>query len=137
NGIRIAGVDRREERLFRRIGRHAGQELIAESRPGRRRPPRDLKAAAFLPAEFNAAAHFVDRNVAEGRGDAPAYVFEGRTLSYAELLELVDRAGNALVQQGVGRGDRVLLLCLDAPEFVGAFWGAIKLGAVPVSLNTL
>ena len=29
------------------------------------------------------------------------------------------------------------MICLDAPEFLGAFWGAIKIGAVPVPVNTL
>jgi len=29
------------------------------------------------------------------------------------------------------------MLCLDAPEFVGTFWGAIKIGAVPIPVNTL
>ena len=33
--------------------------------------------------------------------------------------------------------DRVLMLCLDAPEFLGTFWGAIKIGAVPIPTNTL
>ena len=29
------------------------------------------------------------------------------------------------------------MLCLDAPEFIGTFWGAIKIGAVPIPTNTL
>ena len=29
------------------------------------------------------------------------------------------------------------MICLDAPEFLGTFWGAIKIGAVPVPVNTL
>ncbi len=33
--------------------------------------------------------------------------------------------------------DRVLMLRLDAPEFPGTFWGAIKIGANPVPVNTL
>jgi benzoate-CoA ligase len=57
-------------------------------------------------------------------------------LSYAALHDLVNRTGNALRALGVGAGDRALLLCLDAPEFLGAFWGAIKAGAVPVPVNT-
>jgi benzoate-CoA ligase family protein len=85
---------------------------------------------------FNVATWFVDRNVAEGRGRAPAVVTEARTLSYADLAELVGRSGNALRDLGVGRGDRVVLLCLDGPEFLGALWGAIKIGAVPVPANT-
>jgi len=85
---------------------------------------------------LNAASWFVDRNVDEGRGAAPAFHCEGRTLTYADVQELEGRTGNALLELGVRREDRVLLLCLDAPEFVGAFWGAIKIGAVPVPVNT-
>ncbi len=96
-----------------------------------------MNASQLLPAEFNVAAHFVDRNVREGRGSAPAYVCEGSTLSYGGLAELVNRTGNALLELGVEMEDRVLILCLDAPEFVGTFWGAIKIGAVPVPVNTL
>jgi len=33
--------------------------------------------------------------------------------------------------------DRVVILCLDSPAFVYAFFGAIKLGAIPVPANTL
>ena len=38
---------------------------------------------------------------------------------------------------GVEMEHRVVMVCLDAPEFLGAFWGAIKIGAVPVPVNTL
>jgi benzoate-CoA ligase family protein len=97
-----------------------------------------MRASETLPARFNAAAHFVDRNVAEGRGASPAFSCDGgRTLTYADLLELVNRTGNALRNLGVEKGDRVLMICLDAPEFLGTFWGAIKIGAVPVPVNTL
>src|SRR5712691_1035815 len=92
-------------------------------------------AAETLPAQFNVATWFVDRNVAQGRGAAPAFHCEGRTLTYADVLERVNRTGNALRQLGLGAGDRVLLLCLDGPEFVGSFWGAIKVGAVAVPVN--
>jgi len=90
-----------------------------------------------LPARFNAATHFVDRNVAEGRGPSPAFVCEAQTLTYGDLQALVNRTGNALRSLGVEVGDRVLMICLDAPEFLGTFWGAIKIGAVPVPVNTL
>src|ERR671923_1734087 len=90
-----------------------------------------------LPAQFNVAAWYVDRNVEEGRGPAPAFHCEGRTLTYADVQELSNRTGNALLDLGVAMEDRVLVLCLDAPEFLGAFWGAIKIGAVPIPVNTL
>jgi benzoate-CoA ligase family protein len=96
-----------------------------------------MRASEALPARFNAASHFVDRNVAEGRGTSPAFLCEGQTLTYGELQALVNRTGNALRSLGVRAGDRVLMICLDAPEFLGTFWGAIKIGAVPVPVNTL
>ena len=53
------------------------------------------------------------------------------------MADLANRAGNVFRDLGVEMEDRVLLLCLDAPEFLGAFWGAIKLGAVPIPVNTM
>ncbi|MBI3635132.1 MAG: benzoate-CoA ligase family protein [Candidatus Rokubacteria bacterium] len=96
-----------------------------------------MNAADTLPAQFNVAEWFVDRNVAEGRGASPAFHVGDRILTYADVAELANRTGNALQALGVGMEDRVLMLCLDAPEFVGTFWGAIKLGAVPIPVNTL
>jgi benzoate-CoA ligase len=94
-------------------------------------------AADRLPQQFNAATWFVDRNIQEGRGAAPAIRHEGRTLTYADVQDLTNRTGNALRELGVGMEDRVLVLCLDSPEFVAAFWGAIKIGAIPIPVNTM
>jgi benzoate-CoA ligase family protein len=94
-------------------------------------------ASDRLPEQFNVATWFVDRNVDEGRGASPAFHCENRTLTYQDVFDLANRTGNALLELGIGMEDRVLILCLDAPEFLGAFWGAIKIGAVPVPANTL
>ncbi|PYM18605.1 MAG: benzoate-CoA ligase family protein [Candidatus Rokuibacteriota bacterium] len=96
-----------------------------------------MNAADVLPAQFNVASYFVDRNVDEGRGAATAVICGGRVLTYADVQELANRSGNALLELGVQMEDRVVLLCLDTPEFLAAFWGAIKIGAVPVPVNTL
>ena len=45
--------------------------------------------------------------------------------------------GNALLDLGVRPEQRVLCLLLDSPEFLGAFWGAIKIGAIPIPANTM
>src|SRR5262245_53345670 len=92
---------------------------------------------ADVPREFNATSYFVDRHIAEGRGGRIAFLHEGGELTYAALHELVNRTGNALLALGVEAEQRVLCLLLDSPEFLAAFWGAIKVGAVPVPLNTL
>ena len=90
-----------------------------------------------IPRDFNAAAWFVDRHVREGRGGRLAIVRGGRTLTYGDLAAGVNRVGNALTRLGVRMEQRVMLLLPDCPEFVYAFWGALKIGAVPVPTNTL
>jgi benzoate-CoA ligase len=90
-----------------------------------------------LPRDFNAAEYFVDRNVAEGRGDQAAILYEDQEISYGRLAEKVNRTANALGQLGVGMEDRVMLLLRDSPEMIYSFYGAIKAGAVAVPTNIL
>jgi len=90
-----------------------------------------------LPEEFNAASYFVDRHIAEGRAAKVAIECEDRRVTYYQLFEQVNRVGNALKRLGVRPEERVLLLLLDTPEFAASFFGAIKIGAVPVPINTL
>src|SRR5437762_12234291 len=94
-----------------------------------------ILAVGSLPEHFNAAAFFVDRHVAEGRGARPAFRCGGRTITYADLGASVDRCANALAALGVEIEHRVLLVLNDSPAFAAAFWGAAKLGAVAVPVN--
>jgi benzoate-CoA ligase family protein len=93
-----------------------------------------------IPEQFNVATYFVDRNVAEGRGGNVAIEAfpSGERVTYQQVLERANRVGNALRSElGVRIEERVVLLLLDCPEFVYAFFGAIKIGAVPIPTNTL
>jgi benzoate-CoA ligase len=89
-----------------------------------------------LPETFNVATHFVDRNVQEGRGAKVAIECGDQRVTYQQLLENTNRTGNALLALGVRPEERVLLLLLDTPEFLYSFFGAIKIGAVAVPVNT-
>jgi benzoate-CoA ligase len=89
-----------------------------------------------LPENFNVATHFVDRNVQEGRGDKIAIECGDERVTYQQLLENTNRVGNALLALGVRPEERVLLLLFDTPEFLYAFFGTIKIGAVAVPVNT-
>ncbi len=94
--------------------------------------------AAILPDAFNAATYFIDRNIHEGRGGKIAIECGARHIAYAQLLEGVNRCGSALRDVlDVRHEERVALLLLDTPEFAFAFFGAIKIGAVAVPINTL
>jgi benzoate-CoA ligase family protein len=90
-----------------------------------------------LPETFNAATYFVDRIVDEGGGRRTAIECGDKRVSYRELLEQTNRLGNALRKLGVRQEERVLLLLLDTPEFLYAFFGAIKIGAVAIPTSTL
>lgn len=86
---------------------------------------------------LNAAAWFVDRHLDEGRADSIAIECGDRRLTYRDLQEQVNRAGSGLRDElGVRPEERVALLMLDGPEMIAAFFGAIKIGAVPIPLNT-
>ena len=90
-----------------------------------------------LPARFNVAVPFIDRHLAEGRSDKSAIRTRQETVTYAQLAERVNRAGNALRAAGLKPGDRMLMVVKDCPAFFYLFWGAIKAGIVPVPPNTL
>jgi benzoate-CoA ligase family protein len=83
-----------------------------------------------VPEPFNLATHFVDRHVAEGRGDRTALLVGSRTVSYASLSRLVNQVGHVLRDAGVRSGQRVLLALSDGEEFVATWYGAQKIGAV-------
>lgn len=90
-----------------------------------------------LPQTFNAADYFVDRNVREGRGGKVAVLCEDRSFTYADIQAAMNRFGHGLRSLGVRMEERVALLLLDSEIYPQAFFGAIKIGAVPVCLNTL
>ncbi len=90
-----------------------------------------------LPILFNVATYFVDRHLQESRDHKVAFLCGDEQVTYGELFERVNRLGNSLKTLGVRPEQRVALLLLDTPEFAYAFFGAIKIGAVAVPLNTL
>ena len=86
---------------------------------------------------YNAASDFIDRNVAEGRGEKLAFIDPVRSLTYRQLQERCNRFANALPRLGIGRERRIMMIMLDTVEFPAVFWGAIKAGVVAVPINTL
>ncbi|MFH1156643.1 MAG: benzoate-CoA ligase family protein [Pseudomonadota bacterium] len=86
---------------------------------------------------FNAADYFVDRNIREGRGNKVAVLCQDRKLTYSQISHGVNRFGNALMSMGVRMEDRVAMLMLDTEFYPMVFFGTIKMGGVPICLNTL
>jgi long-chain acyl-CoA synthetase len=62
-------------------------------------------------------------------------LFEGNTISYRALDDLANAEAVRLRGEGVRRGDRVVLCLPNTPQFVASYLGALKLGAIVVSVN--
>ncbi len=90
-----------------------------------------------FPEAFNMADYFVFAGIAAGRGSKTAILFEDRAISYDEVAENVARVAAQLVSRGLLPEQRVLLCMQDCPEFVYAWFGAIKAGAVVAQINPL
>ncbi len=88
-----------------------------------------------MQSEFNVACEFIDRNVRQGRARNVALECDTERVTYGQLRERVNRAGNALLGLDVRPEERVLLLLPNIPEFLYCFFGAIKAGVVPVPVN--
>jgi benzoate-CoA ligase family protein len=84
----------------------------------------------------NAVLAFLDTPVSSGAADRPAIVTAAGSTTYRELLALACRAGNALRALGVQSEQRVALLLPDGLEWAAVFFGALRIGAVAVTMNT-
>ncbi|HTL30468.1 MAG TPA: AMP-binding protein, partial [Tepidisphaeraceae bacterium] len=89
----------------------------------------------FVGGTLNVSANCLDRHVQAGRGDRPAFLWEGepgdrRTLTYGELLADVCRFANVLKNLGVRKGDRVALYLPLIPELAIAMLACARIGAV-------
>jgi long-chain acyl-CoA synthetase len=69
--------------------------------------------------------------------DNPAIIYFGKRISYRELDEMVDRFAAALQDLGVKKGDRVGIQLPNIPQFVIAFYGALRAGAICVTCSPL
>lgn len=88
----------------------------------------------FIGGKLNASYNCLDIHVQEGRGDRVAFYFEGepgdtRTITYAQMLHEVKKAANALIELGIGAGDRVAIYMPMIPEAAVAMLACARIGA--------
>ena len=95
-----------------------------------------MSVTATLPERYNAST-IVDRQIAAARGPKIAFVAEDRSLTYDALASEVNRAGRLLLELGVGREDRVLLVLDDTTVFPVVFLAAMRIGAIPAPVSSL
>lgn len=76
-------------------------------------------------------------DAAAGFPNSVALAFFGKHVSYRELIGEVDRFSAVLAGLGVKKGDRVGLLLPNCPQYVIAWYAAVRLGAIAVGNNPL
>jgi len=89
----------------------------------------------FVGGKLNVSYNCLDRHVEAGLGQRVAFHWEGepgdtRTLTYADLLDQVQRFANVLLDLGVQRDDRICLYMPMIPETVIAMLACTRIGAI-------
>jgi len=86
---------------------------------------------------FNACAYLLDRRVEAGDGDRLAVTGPAGALTYAQLLDRVQRAAAVLRELGLQPEQRLAMFMADCPDFVTVFLAAMRIGAIPVPASTM
>lgn len=94
-----------------------------------------MMRATDLPLYYNAAA-ILENNLSE-RAQKPGLFSLERNLTFAQVNRESNQVANALQQLDVHFGETVAIFCLDQPEWVISFFGALKIGGIAAGLNTL
>lgn len=79
---------------------------------------------------------FLDQS-AEKYPDKVCTIFNGAEITYGEMRSITNRLAHAFVDLGVKKGDRVGLFMPNTPQFIMAYYGLLKAGAVVVATNPL
>jgi benzoate-CoA ligase family protein len=83
-----------------------------------------------FPESFNLADYFLDDRLREGLGSFVAVRFGERAYTYEDVSRYSRAVASLLLDAGVARGERVLIVLPDVPAFAWTFFGTLRAGAV-------
>jgi acyl-coenzyme A synthetase/AMP-(fatty) acid ligase len=89
------------------------------------------------PKRLNLAQEVLGSSLERGFGSRPALVSVSGATTYETLAAQVNAVAAGLVESGLKQGDLALIKMRNCTEFAAAFLGAIKLGVIPVLVNSL
>lgn len=93
-----------------------------------------------VPTEIEIPAQSLAQNLADTAARLPdkaALIYYGATITYAQLHDGVERVAGWLQQNGVQRGDRVILYMQNAPQWVMAYYAILRADACVVPVNPM
>jgi long-chain acyl-CoA synthetase len=107
-------------------------KAIYEARPWLKFYSKGVPADAVIPEK--SVIQVIDETTDKFK-DKTAVIFYGQKISYRELRDQIDRFATALCDLGVKKGDKVALLLLNSPQFIIAYFGSLKAGAVVTAIS--
>jgi benzoate-CoA ligase len=110
-----------------------GISAISTYSVDRRKSPPEI----IMPRQFNAAHDLLERNINEGRADKIAYIDDNGSYTFQDLVDRANQTANALTDLGLVMEDRLMIIQTDTVDFPATFLGAIKVGIIPIAVNTL
>ena len=90
-----------------------------------------------IPEKLNMARLMVDFWAENGRAQDIAIYYLDQKITYGKLKNVSDRFANALHKMGLSRGERYVIRTPNQPEYMIAFLGGQKIGAVPIPTNIM
>ncbi len=101
-------------------------------------PPRELWPSRIYklpeyqnyPQNLNSTEELLDKQVAAGRGDRPAILFEDKKIPYKALLGMVNKLGSSLKALGIEEADRIALRAPNIPPALVANFAVLKIGGI-------
>ena len=121
-----------ETRSWRLVGEEStssNRATLLRERPWLPHYDEDIPYTIAIP---NIPLHQLLRSASSRFPRKTALIFEGKRISYSQLLEDVFRFANALKSLGVNPGDRVMLLLPNLPQMVIGYYAILEIGAVAV-----
>lgn len=97
-------------------------------------PGRDYRV---VPERLNLAQNVLDDSIARGCGPRPALVGDFGIVTYEALQRRVNAVAAGMLDLGLNSGDLVLIKMSNSPQFAVAFLAAVKLGVIPILVNSL
>ncbi|HET6922523.1 MAG TPA: acyl-CoA synthetase [Anaeromyxobacteraceae bacterium] len=82
------------------------------------------------PQTLNSTEELLDKQVAAGKGDRPAILFEDKRIPYKALLGMVNKLGSSLKALGIEEADRVALRSPNIPPALVANFAVLKIGGI-------